>query len=50
MKTDDLPYLSLVEKKVTFINQIVPREEQLQILILLLEDVTIKGGGERTRF
>ena len=48
MKTDDLPYLSLVGKKVTFINQIDPRE-QLQILILLLEDVTIKGSGEGTR-
>lgn len=37
-------------KKVTFINQIVPREERLQISIFLLEDVTIKGGGEGTTF
>lgn len=50
MKTDDLPYLSLVGRKVTFINQIVPREKEIQILILPLEDVTIKGGGEETRF
>lgn len=49
MKTDDLPYPFLVGKKVTFINQIVSREERLQILILLL-DVTIKGGGEGTTF
>ena len=50
MKTDDLLYLFLAGKKVTFINQIVPREERLQISILLLEDVTIKGGGEGTTF
>ena len=48
MKNDDLPYLFLVGKT-TFINQIVPREKQL-ILILRLEDMNIKVGGERAGF